>query len=64
MEETLPKCPWCKTDKHVRIVGHRRYYCSKCGREFDGVDDGTITYGRPSKRLEREERMQSRKAVR
>jgi len=53
---TLPACPWCNTEQHVRLIGHRHFYCNKCKREFDGEDDGDVTYGRPSKRLEREER--------
>lgn len=54
--DQVPLCPWCKTANHVRTIGHRHFYCGKCRREFDGVDDGDISYGRPEKRMERQER--------
>lgn len=54
--EQLPKCPWCNTAKHVAALGCHRLYCGKCKREFEDVNDGDIGYGRPSKRMEREER--------
>ena len=55
--ETVPPCPWCHTDKHIQPAGQlRTFYCRKCCREFDDSEDGTIGYGRPSKRLEQEER--------
>lgn len=60
----LPKCPWDGTNKYVRKIGDKHFYCSKCGREFDGIDDGDVTYGRPSKRLEREERANKRRVRR
>jgi transposase-like protein len=52
----LPKCPWCGTNKHVRLTGFRHFYCANCAREFDDSDDGDIGYGSPSRRIEREER--------
>ena len=63
--EIVPPCPWCHTDKHVQPAGQlRTFYCRKCCREFDDSDDGTVGYGRPSKRLEREENMRQRKQQR
>ncbi|MFA5056545.1 MAG: hypothetical protein WC485_00395 [Opitutaceae bacterium] len=60
----VPKCPWCGHAKHVRMVGHRHYYCGGCRREFDGVDDGITGYGDPARHAERAERREKRKAVR
>ena len=53
-----PHCPWCNTNKHVRTSGTNlhAFYCGRCGREFEDVDDGDVGYGRPEKRMEREER--------
>lgn len=56
-----PNCLWCGTNKHVAEVGPHHFYCGKCKREFDDVDDGDIGYGRPSKRKEYQERSQERK---
>jgi len=58
--DPLPPCPWCRIDNHVRMVDHRHFYCGKCKREFDGVDDGDISYGRPDRRIERQERQKER----
>jgi len=52
-----PKCPWCNTRKHVRTSGTNRhaFYCGRCGREFEDVDDGDVAYGRPDRRMIRQE---------
>jgi hypothetical protein len=67
----LPPCPWCKTVRHVQPAGQpRSFYCRKCRREFDDGDDGdspggdTIGYGRPDRRLEREERQKLQREMR
>jgi transposase-like protein len=53
----VPRCPWCKTAKHVQEAEQIRvFFCRKCRREFDNSEDGTIGYGSPSRRMEREER--------
>ena len=52
----LPCCPWCNTAKHVRLTGFRHFYCGRCGREFDGVDDGDVGYRRPETNAARNER--------
>jgi hypothetical protein len=63
--EPLAKCPWCNTNKHVRLTGFRHFYCGRCGREFDDCDDGETGYGRPEKYAERNEwQQQQRKAGR
>ena len=35
--------------KHVHASGTtlRAWHCRNCGREFEGVDDGTVGYGPP-----------------
>lgn len=59
-----PRCPKCGTPKHVQDGSQlKTFYCRKCGIEFEADDDGDIGYGRPSKRIEREERQAQRKAV-
>ena len=52
-----PKCPRCHSTHHVRESGnnHHVFYCGKCGREFEDVDDGEVGYGRPDRRLIRKE---------
>jgi ribosomal protein L37AE/L43A len=58
---STPPCPWCDTPRHVQEGGQpKTWYCRKCGREFEAEDDGDITYGRPEKRMEREERRMHR----
>ena len=58
--DAIPVCPWCNTAKHVRLTGFRHFYCGRCGREFDGVDDGETGYGDPAKTAERKEQRQER----
>ncbi len=64
MTENAPKCPWCKTNKHVRLTGFRHHYCGRCGREFDGEDDGEVGYDRPDERLTRQEEVAKRRKER
>lgn len=63
MSET-PKCPLCKTSKYVRVNGPKDYTCLDCKMDFDGVDDGTVGYGRPEKYAERAERRQQKETLR
>jgi hypothetical protein len=56
-----PRCPRCN-----RRGSHNEgtlYYCGHCKQQYDAEDDGTITYGDPSRRLEREERAAERKRL-
>ena len=46
---SVPKCPRCKSAKHARAHGDRQYYCALCDCIYDGVDDGTVTYGDPAR---------------
>ena len=61
IDAPTPKCPWCKTAKKVYTHGEREFICLGCKRIFDGIDDGEIGYGRPEKRMEREERRKERR---
>jgi tRNA(Ile2) C34 agmatinyltransferase TiaS len=54
-EETIPPCPKCGSNKHAYPDGERNFWCTSCKVCYDGIDDGEIGYGRPSKRMEREE---------
>lgn len=58
-----PRCPWCNTARHVREsnANLHAFYCGKCGREFEDVDDGDIAYGRPDRRLIRQENAKDKK---
>jgi len=51
------RCPWCKTDKHVQLIGQGMYHCHQCHRTFDADPDegGDYDNRNPAKRLEREE---------
>jgi ribosomal protein L37AE/L43A len=55
-QEDTPACPMCGSDKNVRVHGSHDFTCMNCKMDFDGIDDGDIAYGRPEKRMEREER--------
>lgn len=50
-----PRCPFCSSPA-VIPDGPRNWWCHDCKRTFDGIDDGDIGYGRPDKRIERQER--------
>ncbi len=50
-----PRCPRCRSSR-MRKLGEKHYFCVECRAESDGIDDGDVGYGRPSKRLERQER--------
>jgi ribosomal protein L37AE/L43A len=54
---TTPNCPMCGNNRHVVASGQRLWYCAMHKMEFETGDDGDVTYGRPEKRLEREERL-------
>jgi len=56
-----PRCPLCGTMSRTTSHGKDRWYCHHCRMEFE-PDDGDIGYGRPEKRLEREERRTERMA--
>jgi transposase-like protein len=52
-----PKCPLCKRRSHTKSARNAHtFYCHHCLKEFEDLDDGDVCYGRPSRRLEREER--------
>lgn len=61
-----PPCPWCKSASSVRPSGAnlKAFFCGRCKREFDTDSDGDISYGPPSRRLEREERRAERRSGR
>lgn len=61
--DTAPPCPWCKTPKRVYPHGERNFQCLECKRIFDAVDDGDVSYGPPSRRIEREERAKERRKL-
>jgi hypothetical protein len=56
-----PPCPFCRS-KQTYEHGDRptQFQCGPCGAIFDTEDDGDVTYGSPSKRMEREERRAAR----
>jgi transposase-like protein len=59
----VPICPWCRNAKHVQASGEnaKAFHCRGCHRSFEAEDDGDVTYGSPSKRIEREERHTQRR---
>lgn len=58
----LPRCPRC-SQQSAHPSG-RNYYCSNCRMEFDPEEDGTIAYGPPDRRINREERQRAEKLKR
>lgn len=53
-------CPKCRRPSHAPSAANpHAWYCHHCRMEFEAGDDGDIAYGRPSKRLEREEARQA-----
>jgi ribosomal protein L37AE/L43A len=48
-------CPKCGRKSHTPADGKDQWYCHGCKLAFEAIDDGTITYGRPEKRLEKAE---------
>jgi phage FluMu protein Com len=50
------RCPRCRTVSTTTSSGKERYYCRECRMEFEAINDGDIGYGRPERRLERQER--------
>lgn len=63
MSEPTPRCPFCN-HKSVIPDGHCNWYCNHCRATFDGVDDGDVGYGPPSRRIERQERNNLQRKVR
>lgn len=63
--DCTPRCPWCNTARHVSSSATtlRAWYCGKCRREFEPEDDGDLGYGRPERRLERQEREAEQRAA-
>lgn len=61
---TAAKCPICKSAKQARPLAFHRFYCSKCGVEFEDVDDGTIGRGRPDRNAESKEEFLLRQKAR
>lgn len=60
----LPRCPFCSTSKSVQPYGEsvHQFYCRKCDKIFEDVDDGEVGYGRPEKIAERRERQAEKRA--
>jgi hypothetical protein len=51
-----PSCPWCNTARHVQEGSMQKtFYCRNCWREFEAGEDGDVGYGRPDRRLIRQE---------
>lgn len=58
---TMPKCPRCKTARHVVKLG--LYLCQNCNGTFDETDPdegGDFDDRNPAARMEREERNRRR----
>lgn len=66
MDNCAPRCPWCGTAKSVSASGTNphAFYCGRCSREFEDIDDGDVGYGRPEKRLERKEKLSAQERQR
>lgn len=64
VQEESAKCPKCHRISHTQAAGKARWYCHHCRMEFEALDDGDVTYGRPEKRLEREEQQKARQRTR
>ena len=56
-----PKCGRFTCVKHN--ASSRAWWCLHCKMAFEPDDDGDISYGQPSRRLEREERQKLRKKL-
>ena len=65
MDDQTPACPMCNSRRHVITSGENvhTFACRACCIQFEDVDDGDISYGRPGKRMERQERACERAAV-
>lgn len=57
-----PRCPRC--NQQSAHPSGRYYLCTNCRMEFDPSDDGTIAYGPPDRRINREERKREEKLQR
>jgi hypothetical protein len=56
-----PRCPRC--NRRGSTNEGTICYCHHCKMQFDSQDDGTVGYGDPSRRIEREERQAARKRI-
>ena len=61
---SLPNCPQCGNNKHVRQQEDKLFICDWHRMQFDGVDDGTIGYGRQDYWAERKEEFEQRRDAR
>ena len=56
MTDDIAKCPQCgRLTATPHNATPRAWWCHTCKMVFEDVDDGDIGYGRPSRRLERQE---------
>ena len=55
-QNVKPACPKCGRLKSVIVHGPHDFTCLNCKMDFDGIDDGDVSYGRPDRRMIREER--------
>ena len=60
----IARCPRCGRQTHTAGDQPHVWYCHQCGMYFDDSEDGDVGYGRPEKRLEREERAKERQQQR
>ncbi len=61
----VPRCPQGHAAKYVRPNGDRLWFCGQCDMLFDDSgDDGDISYGLPSRRLDRDEKHKERERER
>lgn len=56
------RCPRCNRKSSTPHAGCHVWYCHVCRMAFEAIDDGDVGYGRPSRRLEREERRREKKS--
>jgi transposase-like protein len=50
----MASCPRCGRNAKHPVRPHV-FRCKTCRMDFEDTDDGTVTYGRPSKRMEKAE---------
>lgn len=59
------RCPRCgRRTATPSAANPHAWFCHHCTMEFEDVDDGDVGYGRPEKRIEREERVRERQHTR
>ncbi len=60
-----PKCPWCKTAKHVYEDGDRNFRCLQCNRLFDDdPDEGGNYSNNPTRGTQSKEEFEIRQTRR